>query len=38
MSDGLHYMLGGSHERLYGPQCCCGAEWDLWNQTCTSLY
>lgn len=30
-------MVGGSHERPTGPECCCGAEWDWWDGTCTAL-
>ena len=32
----VHRMLGGSHESRFGPECRCGAEWDWWNDRCTS--
>ncbi|AKU45073.1 hypothetical protein QUICO_100 [Mycobacterium phage Quico] len=34
MSD--HFMIPGSHERLSGPECHCGAGWDRWNSICTT--
>lgn len=37
MSDVIHRMIGGSHERPHGPECRCGAQWDWWNETCTAL-
>ena len=27
-------MIGGSHERNYGPECRCGREWDYFADTC----
>lgn len=32
-----HGMLAGSHERPSGPKCRCGAEWDWFNDHCTSV-
>lgn len=32
----VHRMLPGSHERPGGPECRCGAEWDWWNDRCTT--
>ena len=33
-----HRMIPGSHERLRGPECFCGREWDWFNDTCTITY
>lgn len=35
-ADALHGMVPGSHERLGGPECRCGATWDRWNDRCTT--
>jgi len=29
-------MMPGSHERGYGPECRCGANWDRWNDRCVT--
>jgi hypothetical protein len=29
-----HGMIPGSHERLGGAECRCGAEWSVWEEIC----
>ena len=33
----IHRMLPGTQERLTGPECICGADWNYWDSRCTSL-
>lgn len=31
-----HWMLPGSHERMDGPECRCGAAWSWWDDCCVT--